>query len=428
MTSGAGPVERQLRASVAHFAGPARAVATAVVGIFGVVATPGTALPLAFGLLALTLVAGVVDVAGGPRASFALSVLRAGAVGAAQPWLGSVPGEASLWAVNVLTLTAITWQWEHPPRVTVPALVVLLATGFFAGSGAWLPVVPRVVVESVLARLAFVVLLRSTARTDAARAEKAAAVQAAALDRDRRRREREYLALLHDTASATFLAVASGAVADPAAVAGYAAHDLAVLTGGHDPGAEDTPLDLEAGLRMVLAGRALPVEARWTPVPLVPASAALALLRAAEEALRNAERHSGARSVAVHLDPAPGGVTVTIADNGAGFDPAAVPPARRGVRGSVVERMRIAGGTAEITSRPGAGTTVTLRWSCAWTTGADRRGHADCAARRHRGVHLASWGGYDCDAEVVVCLNHRPGSPRPPGSCCSASPRSSSPP
>ncbi|SFW86513.1 sensor histidine kinase [Amycolatopsis australiensis] len=365
MTSEAGPVERQFRASVAHFAGPSRAVATAVVGVFGVVATPGRALPLAFGLLVLTLVAGAVDVAGAPRTSFALSVLRVGAVGAAQPWLTSVPGEASLWAVNVLTLTAITWQWEHPPRLTVPALVLVLAVAVGADAGVWLPVVPRVVVESVLARLAFVVLLRSTARTDSARAGRAAAEQAAALDRDRRRREREYLALLHDTASATFLAVASGAVTDPAAVAGYAAHDLAVLTGGHDPGAEDTPLDLEAGLRMVVAGRALPVDAGWVPVPLVPASAALAVLRAADEALRNAERHSGAGSVTVRLAPAPapGGVTVTIADDGVGFDPAQVPAARRGVRGSVVERMRAAGGTAEITSRPGAGTTVTLRWS-----------------------------------------------------------------
>ncbi|WP_370961904.1 sensor histidine kinase [Amycolatopsis sp. cg9] len=356
-TSPAGSVESQLRASVAQFAGPARAVATGIVGVFGVVATPGGALPLAFALLGLTFGAGVADVLAGPRTSFALSVLRAGAVCAAQPWLTSVPGEASLWAVNVLTITAITWQWEHPPRLTGPALVALLATGAVTGPGSWLPVVLRVVVETVLARIAYVVLGRSAARTDAARAGQAAVEQAAALSRDRRRREREYLALLHDTASATFLAVASGATTDPAAVAGYAAHDLAILTGGEDP------VDLEAGLRMVSTGRSLPVAAVWDPVPQIPASAALALVRAAEEALRNAERHSGASSVSVRLAPVPGGVEVTVADDGAGFDPAQVPPSRRGVRGSVVERMRAAGGTAEITSRPGAGTTVTLRWS-----------------------------------------------------------------
>ncbi|MEV6629034.1 ATP-binding protein, partial [Amycolatopsis sp. NPDC051114] len=183
---------------------------------------------------------------------------------------------------------------------------------------------------------------------------------AVALER-RRPLERGYLALLHDTASATFLAVASGAAADPGAVAGYAARDLAILTGSHRE--EDTPADLEAGLRATLAGRALPVVAVWEPVPLIPASAALAVVRAAEEALRNAERHSGADSVSVRLASSPGGVTVTIADDGTGFDPASVSPARRGVRGSVVERMRAAGGTAEVTSAPGAGTVVTLRWS-----------------------------------------------------------------
>jgi two-component system NarL family sensor kinase len=361
MTASApGPVEAQFRASVTRFAGPARAVATGAVGVFGVVAAPA-AFP-AVGLLVLTLVAGAADVFAGRRTSFALAVLRAGAVGACQPWITPVPGEASLWAVNVLTITAITWQWEHPPRLTGPALGVLLAVGITAGGGDWLLVALRVVVESVLARLAFVLLVRSTARTDAARAEQAALERTAALEGDRRRREREYLALLHDTASATFLAVASGAAADPGAVAGYAARDLAILTGSHRE--EDTPADLEAGLRATLAGRALPIEAVWEPVPLIPASAALAVVRAAEEALRNAERHSGAASVSVRLAPSPpGGVTVTIADDGTGFDPASVPLARRGVRGSVVERMRAAGGTAEVTSAPGAGTVVTLRWS-----------------------------------------------------------------
>ncbi|MFJ7217610.1 sensor histidine kinase [Amycolatopsis sp. NPDC098790] len=356
MTASApGPVEAQFRASVTRFAGPARAVATTVVGVFGVVATPGDALPLAFGLLGLSLLATAFT------RSFALAAVRAAAVAACQPWITSVPGEASLWAVNVLTITAITWQWEHSPRLTGPVLVGLLALGTAFGGEDWLPVALRVVVESVLARVAFVVLVRWTARTDAARAEQAALEQTAALDRDRRRREREYLALLHDTASATFLAVASGTAADRASVAAYAARDLAILT-APDRSA-DAPVDVEAGLRRVLSGRALPVTAVWEPVPLVPAAAALALVRAAEEALRNAERHSGAGSVSVRLFPVADGVSVTISDEGAGFDPEGVPAARRGVRGSVVERMRAAGGTAEVRSAPGAGTTVTLRWT-----------------------------------------------------------------
>ncbi|WP_328616688.1 ATP-binding protein [Amycolatopsis sp. NBC_00355] len=344
----AGPVEAQFRAAVTRFAGPARAVATGLVGTFGVVATPTGALPLAFGLLALTLVAGAADVFAGRGTAFVLSALRAGAVCACQPWT------ANLWAINVLTITAITWQWEYPPRLTVPVLAGLLA---LAGLDEWFLVALRVAVESVLARLAFVLLVRSTARTDTLRAERAALERAETLARDRRRREREYLALLHDTASATFLTVAAGATADPAAVAGYAARDLAILTGQ-----EDAPAELEAGLRAVVADRRSTVDAHWEQVPLIPAAAALALVRAADEAVRNAERHSGAARVALHLAPARAGVMVTISDTGAGFDPTRIPASRRGVRVSLVERMRDAGGTAEIRSSPGAGTTVTLRW------------------------------------------------------------------
>ncbi|WP_410624471.1 ATP-binding protein [Amycolatopsis sp. cmx-8-4] len=347
----AGPVEAQFRAAVTRFAGPARAVATGLVGTFGVLATPTGALPLAFGLLALTLVAGAADVFAGRGTAFVLSVLRAGAVCACQPWT------TNLWAVNVLTITAITWQWEYRPRLTGPVVAGLLVLAAFTGLDDWLPVALRVVVESVLARLAFVLLVRSTARTDTLRADRAALERTETLARDRRRREREYLALLHDTASATFLTVAAGATADPAAVAGYAARDLAILTGQ-----EDAPAELEAGLRAVVANRAFRVEAVWEQVPLIPAAAALALIRAADEALRNAERHSGAACAALCLAPTRDGVVVTISDDGEGFDPSGIPLSRRGVRVSVVERMRAAGGTAEVRSQPGAGTTVTLRW------------------------------------------------------------------
>jgi hypothetical protein len=102
----AGPVEARFRGAGTRFAGPARAVATGLVATFGVVATPTGALPSAFALLALTLVAGVANVFAGRGTAFVLSVLRAGAVCACQPWTTSVPGTANLWAVNVLTITA----------------------------------------------------------------------------------------------------------------------------------------------------------------------------------------------------------------------------------------------------------------------------------------------------------------------------------
>ena len=58
----------------------------------------------------------------------------------------------------------------------------------------------------------------------------------------------------------------------------------------------------------------------------------------------------------------PAGIEVEIGDAGAGFDPATVPTERLGVRVSIIERIASAGGHAEITSKPGHGTVVMLRW------------------------------------------------------------------
>jgi signal transduction histidine kinase len=52
---------------------------------------------------------------------------------------------------------------------------------------------------------------------------------------------------------------------------------------------------------------------------------------------------------------------VRVTDAGRGFDVGAVSDHRRGIRGSVVERMAAVGGRAEVTSRPGR-TTVRLEW------------------------------------------------------------------
>ncbi|MEV8440474.1 ATP-binding protein [Actinosynnema sp. NPDC051121] len=350
-----GQVESQLLATIARFAGPVRGVGVTLISVFGVLSVPTEALPLGFGLFGLVVVGAVADFRA-PRLAFGLAVLRVVALCVAQDQLGGT----GQWTVNVLTTTAVTLQWEWAPRVTVPATAALLAVHVTAvgWDGA---AVLRVVVECVLARLAFRLLSGSARRVDGLRTRRAALERAEAVSLERRAREREYLALLHDTASATFLVVAvNGREADPVEVAGYARRDLDLLTGTSGV-PRDSAVDVGSSLRAVVERSPLAVDARWESA-VVPASVALALVRAVREALANVERHAGTGAAEVVVRARGRGVEVWVTDAGRGFDVTAVSDHRRGIRGSVVERMAAVGGSAEVTSRPGR-TTVRLEWT-----------------------------------------------------------------
>ena len=84
-----------------------------------------------------------------------------------------------------------------------------------------------------------------------------------------------------------------------------------------------------------------------------------ALIRIACEATTNAARHGRARLVRVELTDGNDGVRLRVSDDGAGFDPDAV-PRRAGGLGliSMRERAHAVGASFDIVSRPGRGTTV----------------------------------------------------------------------
>jgi signal transduction histidine kinase len=84
------------------------------------------------------------------------------------------------------------------------------------------------------------------------------------------------------------------------------------------------------------------------------------IVHATGEALTNAAKHAGTGKVDVYAEVSETAVDVFVRDRGRGFDPAAVPPDRYGVRHSIVDRMRRHGGTAEVRSTPGEGTEVRL--------------------------------------------------------------------
>jgi signal transduction histidine kinase len=85
------------------------------------------------------------------------------------------------------------------------------------------------------------------------------------------------------------------------------------------------------------------------------------VLRVAQEALQNALRHAGPRRLGVRLGRRDGRLELVVTDDGGGFDPA--DPGLRARRlglTSMEERAQRLGGTLEIRSAPGAGTTVRL--------------------------------------------------------------------
>jgi signal transduction histidine kinase len=85
-----------------------------------------------------------------------------------------------------------------------------------------------------------------------------------------------------------------------------------------------------------------------------------AIYRVAEEALANVERHAAARRVTVELRRQDEKVTLSVHDDGQGFDPHQ--PRRDGHYGlaGMAERAALIGGHLEVTSEPGAGTWVHL--------------------------------------------------------------------
>jgi signal transduction histidine kinase/phage shock protein PspC (stress-responsive transcriptional regulator) len=86
-----------------------------------------------------------------------------------------------------------------------------------------------------------------------------------------------------------------------------------------------------------------------------------ALVAATREALTNAAKFaSGGGPVRLYAEIEDGKASVFVDDRGPGFDPAAIPEDRRGVRESIIGRMKRFGGRVEIRSGPGEGTEVEL--------------------------------------------------------------------
>jgi signal transduction histidine kinase len=83
----------------------------------------------------------------------------------------------------------------------------------------------------------------------------------------------------------------------------------------------------------------------------------IAIYRIIQEALSNARKHGDARRAVVSVDVDRPTITVTVRDDGSGFD-TSMPAGGFGLVG-MGERAELLGGTIDVASRPGEGTTVT---------------------------------------------------------------------
>jgi anti-sigma regulatory factor (Ser/Thr protein kinase) len=87
-----------------------------------------------------------------------------------------------------------------------------------------------------------------------------------------------------------------------------------------------------------------------------------AIVGAVREAVTNARKHANATNVVVRVEISTAGqAAVTVTDDGVGIDPELVADTNGlGVNGSIIGRMKRAGGSASLEEAPGGGTLVTL--------------------------------------------------------------------
>jgi|RhiMetdeSRZDD1v2_1073273.scaffolds.fasta_scaffold57189_3 signal transduction histidine kinase len=96
---------------------------------------------------------------------------------------------------------------------------------------------------------------------------------------------------------------------------------------------------------------------------ILPDDIALCLFRIAQEAMQNAIKHSGARSIQVQLKGGQDAIALRIIDDGVGFDVEAAAGKGLGLI-SMLERAESVGGTLKVVSRKGAGTRLQVTVPC----------------------------------------------------------------
>ena len=319
------------------------------------------------------------------------AVLAFGAAWCVPP---AIRGEAGSWLFILVTTQSIAPVWFAPRALSLP---LALAPGLAFGAGTALaPATALVTASPRRASLALMFVVVAThwlirqmlcgraTRADAglAAADSEARDQYVVLSENVERREQDRL--MHDTILNTLTAIARSG-GSPAVIS-QCRRDIGLLQSalsdsditrdrGRPGFSQVDAIETVAG-EMRARGLAVDLEitggaaARGTPEPgLVPDSVVAAIAHATREALANVAAHAGTGQAWVTVTLTPTGdptraprIEVTVRDEGSGFDPGSVDPARLGIRRSITERVEDWGGSAWVRSAPGEGTTVSLCW------------------------------------------------------------------
>lgn len=120
--------------------------------------------------------------------------------------------------------------------------------------------------------------------------------------------------------------------------------------------------DLLRQLAEATTGRSrVPVVVQLDGEAELPSEVKVAFYRVAQEALNNIAKHAQASQAWVQLRAHDGRTSLSIGDDGRGFDPAAVPPNHLGL-GIMRERAARIGAAVTIESAPGHGTLIRIAW------------------------------------------------------------------
>ncbi|MDE0572011.1 ATP-binding protein [Demequina sp. B12] len=283
----------------------------------------------------------------------------------ATPWLQGVTALPStltgvLFASRAVAVFPLS-QFLLVPLVQLSASDTSVTVALLDGCGA-------LIFCSILTALAFAVVgagdLQDKATT---RARRLAATNAA--QRTAEQENSRINAMIHDDVMSVLLSASrSGTTPELVTQAQRASASIASLALSDDAANRlYSADDVAAVVRDTAAASGATATVTLTQAgPLrVPGEPMAALAEAVGEALRNCVRHAGDDAhITVTISVSARTVEITVADDGVGFSHHNVDPRRLGISLSIKQRVRgIPGGDAHVRSTPGAGTTVTVKWT-----------------------------------------------------------------